>query len=166
MCSLCGWGGVHRETRARRWRAGPLWPQWGAQPCRHQLRAPWGSEQRVVACGRPLPISWDAPQTASFYSCLLSAGQPTAKNKRQFSTHWSHQTHFIMCASDRECQNCQRRPSDRLTICMTGFNSSPCSHLCVPQGWDVGAPHCDINFLLFNLPTVSFLSSVKLLRPF
>lgn len=138
----------------------------GCAPLRRQVCAPWGSEPRVVACGQSLPISWEAPPTASFYSCPLSAGQPTTKNKRQFSTHRSHRTHFIMCASDRECQNCQRIPSDRLTICMTGFNSSPCSHLCVPWGWDAWAPHCDINFLLFNLPTVSFLSSVKLLRPF
>lgn len=91
------------------------------------LRAKWGGH--VDSLFRYPEI---APPTAGFCSCLLSAGQPTTKNERQFSTHGSHQTHFIMCASDRECQNCQRIPSDRTTTCMTGFNSSPCSHLCVP----------------------------------
>lgn len=149
MCSLCWWSGGQREISALRWETGLLWPQWSTQSCRRQVCTPWGSEPRVGTRGQSLPIFWDAPPTAGFCSCLLSAGQPTTKNKRQFSTHESHQTHFIMCASDRECQNCQRIPSDRTTTCMTGFNSSPCSHLCVPLRLG-----CVSTLLWYKLPVI------------
>lgn len=91
----------------------------------------WGSEQRVVSCEQSRPMLGNGPTATPLCSCLLS----TTKSKRRFPIHCGHLTHFIICASDKECQNCQRIPSDHMMICMTG-SLSPSSHLCVPQNWD------------------------------
>ncbi|VCW67686.1 unnamed protein product [Gulo gulo] len=86
-------------------------------------------------------------------------GGSTHHHKREtLPPSLNHRTHVTLRASDRECQNCQRTPSDGPRACMTGSVPSPSCHLC-PRGPGCVMrehPRCHSNSPLFHRPHVHF----------
>lgn len=135
-------------------------------------------DKRQGRCGRrghaavrtrgvlPTHRQWDSPLGTlkrSYDTAFVFLSSPS------WSTHHPEQetiSHSLKSAdssysraSDRECQNCQRIPSDGTRTCMTGSIPSPSCHLCVPGGPGCVMrehPRCDINSPLFHLPHFHF----------
>lgn len=95
---------------------------------------PGAPSNRQTVTGNSLFRYYEVLQWQSI--CVPVFSQPPKAKDNFPPIQCSHLTHFIICASDREHQNCQRIPSDPTRICMTGSVSLPSSHLCVPQGQD------------------------------